>query len=133
MKNVIKITTCICILAYVLNSCTKEDDVNPTDDTTSFSGTWNVSENSKEFGSSTYKANINYTTASTVSINNLYSLTKGTSASVSGRNLTIQPQTIDGFSISGSAILENANRISFKYYVVQSSKKIDTVTSTFTR
>ena len=116
-----------------MSACTKEDDVTPQDDSTTFNGKWNVSENSKEYGTSTYVATIDYATAATVTINKLYSLTKGTVASFSGNNLTIQPQTIDGVTLSGTGVRENSNRISFKYYVELTAKKTDTVSSVFTR
>ncbi len=90
-------------------------------------------KNSKEYGTSTYVATIDYATAATVTINKLYSLSKGTVASVNGNNLTIQSQTIDGLNIFGTGTRENNNRISFKYYVQLTAKKADTVSSVFTR
>jgi hypothetical protein len=134
MKNLFRIASCVTMMMIALSSCTKDEDITPDDvDPETFNGTWNVSEKSKEYGASTYVATISSTTGSSVIINRLYSLTKGTNATVSGKNLTIQPQTIDGLSISGSAVLENNNRVSFKYYVQITAKKVDTVSSIFTR
>lgn len=100
MKNVLRLAGCMSILAIALSSCTKEDDVKPDDDTQIYNGSWNVSENSKEYGTSKYTVTINYLSSASVTINKLYSLTKGTVASVNGNNLTIQPQTIDWVSLS---------------------------------
>lgn len=134
MKKVVRIASCFTMMMIAFSSCTKDDNVTPDDvDPDTFIGTWNVSETSKEYGASTYVATISSTTGSSVIINRLYSLTKGTNATVSGKNLTIQPQTIDGLTISGSAVLENVNRISFKYYVQITAKKADTVSSVFTK
>ncbi|HET6227277.1 MAG TPA: hypothetical protein VFF27_13420 [Bacteroidia bacterium] len=135
MKKAVRIASCAMVMLMVaLSSCTKDEDVVPDDaPPETFNGTWNVSENSKEYGASTYVATISSTTGSAVVINRLYSLTKGTNATVSGKNLTIPSQTIDGLNISGSALLENANRISFKYYVQITAKKTDTVASIFTK
>lgn len=133
MKNVFKIVGCISVFALAFSSCTKDDTVTPQDESATFDGTWNVDEKSKEFGPSKYVATISYTTTGTVSINYLYGMRKGTIASVNGKNLTIQSQTIDALTISGTAVMENADRITFNYYVVSSAKKTDTVSSVFTR
>lgn len=131
MKNVLRLAGCMSILAIALSSCTKEDDVKPEDDSQIYNGSWNVSENSKEYGTSKYTVTINYLSSASVTINKLYSLTKGTVASVNGNNLTIQPQTIDWVSLSGTGVRENSNRLSFKYYVKLTAKKTDTVTICF--
>jgi len=134
MKNVFRIVGCVSVfMMTVLSSCTKEDNVTPDDNGSSLAGTWNVSENSKEYGPSTYTATIDVANSTDLTINGLYSLSKGTVAIINGSNLTIQSQIIDGVSISGTGVKENANRVTLKYFVKLTAKKTDTVSSTFTR
>lgn len=120
-----------------VSSCSKDDEVNPTDptdDRAKFRGTWAVAEKSKEFGASTYNVTItDSTTSSHLLIAYLYSFKRKTVASVNDNNLFIPAQVIDGVNVAGSGVLENPKRISLKYTVQMTKTKFDTVTAILTK
>jgi hypothetical protein len=119
------------------SACTKDDDLQPDDpsgDQSQFAGNWSVSETSKIYGVSTYNASIaDSSNTNYVLISYIYGFHTKTRATVSGNSLTISSQVIEGNQVSGSGTLENARRLSLKYYVKISSKQTDTVTATFTK
>jgi hypothetical protein len=121
----------------LLGSCAKEDNVTPDDptmdDKSKFKGNWAVAEKSKDFGNSTYNVTISDSSNSSyLLLAYLYGYHKKTYATVSGNNMTIPKQIIEGGELAGSGILENSRRISLKWTVKTTSTHYDTVTAVLT-
>ena len=121
-----------------LTSCAPEDDPTATpantDPRAKFNGNWAVSENSNDYGPSTYNCTISDSSqASYIFIAYLYGFNKKTVASVSGNTFSIPTQTIQGQNISGSGTLGNANQINLTYYVQTTGTHYDTVTAVLTK
>ena len=139
MKKTIKFLFAAAFTATLfLASCAPEDDPEATPESTDprakFHGNWAVSENSNDYGASTYNCTITDSSASPyIFIAYLYGFNKKVYSSVSGNNLTIPSQIIQGNSVSGSGNLANANQINITYYVQTSLSHYDTVTATLTK
>lgn len=120
-------------------SCSKNEEPEPTTSTNTdprarFHGNWAVSENSKDYGPSTYNLTITDSSNSThILISYLYGFNKKTYATVSGNNFTIPTQSIQGNNVSGSGVLTNANRIDLKYTVQTTGTHYDSVTAVLTK
>jgi len=120
------------------SSCAKEDnslaEPSNSDARTKFLGTWYVSENSKDYGASTYNVTTTDSSdASHILLANLYGFSKKTYGDVSGNNVYIPQQIISGSKISGTGTLINNNRINLSYLVQTSTNHYDTVTAVFTK
>lgn len=139
MKQTIKFLFAATLIGTLfLTSCAPEDDPEVTpessDPRAKFHGNWAVSENSNDFGSSTYNCTITDSSASPyIFMAYLYGFNKKVYSSVSGNNLTIPSQIIQGNSVSGSGTLTNANQVNLTYYVQTSLSHYDTVTATLTK
>ena len=119
--------------ALLITSCSKQEDPTPTPAAT-FKGTWHVSENSKDFGSSTYNCTISDSSDGThLLLAYLYGFNKKIYGTPNGNNLTIPAQTIQGNSVSGSGVLANATQINLSYWVRSTSTHYDTVTAVLTK
>lgn len=119
-----------------LSSCAKTDDVNPTtgDAREKFLANWYVSENSVDFGTSTYNVTItDSTNASYILFAYLYGYNRKISATVSGNNFSIPAQTIQGNTVSGSGTLTSTNRIDMTYLVRTTGTHYDTVRAVLTK
>ena len=134
MKKISSISLVLTLFGVLFfASCAKETPA-PTSTAPIFTGYWNVSENSKDFGASTYNCTISDSTDGThLLCAYLYAFNKKTYATKSGSNLIIPAQTIQGNSISGSGILVNANRLNLSYLVRTTATHYDTVTAVLTK
>src|SRR3990167_2750000 len=90
------------------------------DETTTLDGTWSCSESSQIYGSTSYEVNIetDASDANKISLENFYNLgyQNKVTASLSGDNISISSQTIDGYKISGSGTKNSGTSLSFEYY-----------------
>lgn len=120
-----------------LASCAKDDTSDPTNpqNTDKFSGNWQISEDSKIYGKSTYNLVISEDPNNTANrfISYLYGFKTKTTATVNGSNISITKQTIDGQNVSGSGVLANNTQINLTYYVQSTATKYDTVTAILTK
>lgn len=121
-----------------LASCAPEEDPQVTpensDPRDKFHGNWTVSENSVDYGASTYNCTITDSSASPyIFIAYLYGFNKKIYSSVSGSSFSIPSQIVQGNSVTGSGVLVNANQINLTYYVQTSISHTDTVTATLTK
>lgn len=121
-----------------LSSCSKTDDpaVTPTssDPRDKFVANWYVSENSHDFGSSTYNVAISDSTNSSyILFGYLYGYNRKTYATVNGNNFSIPSQIIQGQTILGSGVLSNASRIDMTYLVRTTSSHYDTIRAVLTK
>ncbi|MBN2613457.1 MAG: hypothetical protein JXB00_18020 [Bacteroidales bacterium] len=104
MKKQILLKTYVLILfsltGYILSGCEKEDDAPARDQ---FLGVFTVVESCGS-GNDTYEIIImeSGTNANAIIINNLYDWEESASASISGNNVTIPSQLLDGITFSGS-------------------------------
>ncbi len=139
MKKSINLLAATAFIATLfLASCATEDDpeVTPanTDVREKFHGNWSISENSVDYGSSTYNCTITDSSASAyIFIAYLYGFNKKVYANVSGSTFSIPSQIVQGNSVSGNATLVNANQINLTYLVRTSISHTDTVTATLTK
>ncbi len=107
------------------------------DETTTLDGTWSCSETSVVYGSTNpYEVNIT-TDASNenkIYLENFYDLgyNNKVTATLSGDNISISSQTIDGYTISGSGTKNSESSLSFTYYSYDGADH-DTITSTYTK
>ena len=115
------------LLAYLafagtllISSCAKEDDENTGDARDKFVGSWKCTEteNSNPPVTSTFTITISKSSGSSVNIGNINNLGSSVQASalVSGNVMTINTQTIDNFSVSGTGNYSD-NRIEMSYKV----------------
>ena len=123
----------------LLTGCGKDDETQPENPSTSsdpragFIGQWAISENSSQTGVATYNVNIaDSTNASYVLISYLWGTHTKVRATVSGSNISVPTQIVEGNSFSGSGTLANAHRINLTYYVNQGGS-IDTVVAALTK
>lgn len=139
MKKIIQLFLATVLFGgLILTSCNQQDDptVTPTntDPREKFHGNWAVSENSKDYGTSTYNCTITDSSqASYIFIAYLYGFNKKAYSTVSGNNLTIPTQIIQGNSLSGNGVLSNANQINLTYYVQTTGTHYDTITAVLTK
>lgn len=122
----------------LLSSCAK-DDPEPTtpagsDPRTNFHGHWYVSETSSSSGPATYYTDITDSSdASFILFSYLYGYHTKVRATVSGNNLTIPSQVVEGNNISGTGTLTNLNRLNLHYLVWLGGANYDTVTAVLTK
>lgn len=140
MKKLISISLAATLFGILFfSSCAKEDPATPNDPTgtdprTKFLGHWYVSENSHDFGTSTYYSDItDSTNASYIMMSGLYGYNFKTHATVSGSNFTIPSQPFPVGSISGNGVLSNSTQINLTYYVRTTTTHYDTVTAVLTK
>lgn len=139
MKKIFNILFATVLMSTLfLASCATDETEEPTPTTTDvrekFHGNWAVSENSTDFGASTYNCTITDSSVSPyVFIAYLYGFNKKTYASISGNSISIPLQTIQGQNVSGNGTLVNADQINLTYYVKTSSVHYDTVTAILTK
>ena len=132
MKKVIELSLTTALFGVlILTSCSKQDAPAPTP---TFIGTWHVSENSKDYGASTYNCTISDSSDAThLLFTYLYGFNKKIYGTHSGSNVTIPSQSVQGNSVSGSGVLANANRINLSYWVRTTTTHYDTVTAVLTK
>jgi hypothetical protein len=139
MKKIFNILIATVLMSTLfLASCATDETEEPTPTTTDarekFHGNWSVSENSTDFGTSTYNCTITDSSVSPyIFIAYLYGFNKKIYSSVSGNNITIPVQTIQGQNVSGNGTLVNADQINLTYYVRTTSVHYDTITATLTK
>ncbi len=135
MKKLISFISAASLFGILFfTSCSKQEDPAPTTSSPTFVGNWRISENSKDYGPSTYNVTIaDSSNASYIQIAYLYNLNKKTYATVSGNNFTIPKQLIQGNYVSGTGVLTNANRIDMKYLVQTTGTHYDTLTAGLTK
>jgi len=139
MKKVIQpLFAAILMGALFFASCSKQDDPinepNNADPRAKFVGNWYVTENSTDYGSSTYNCTISDSTnASYILIGCVYGFNKKAYATVSGNNFSIPAQIIQGSSVSGGGTLANANQINMTYYVQVTISHYDTIVAVMTK
>ena len=122
------------LLIVFLYSCEKIGTGGSTDIAAKLSGNWAVSENYSLLKSTldTYNTyiTIDEVDSNTVFISNFYQIgpTYDIEATISGSNITIPMQTVDGFIFSGSGIIsKNYKTITWKYKVVYETNEVDNV------
>ena len=139
MKKIIHLFFASVLMSTLfLTSCAPEDDQAATpenaDPRTKFNGNWDIAESSTDFGQSTSNCTITDSTVSPyVLVAYLYGFNKKIVSSISGSNITIPVQTIQGQNVSGSGTLVNANQINLTYYVQTTNVHYDTITATLTK
>ena len=139
MKRYISYKVCLLLVVFCY-SCEILDDL---DTETGYVrdqivDTWRCEETSEIFGKSAYLVDISksFSDSSNIILDNFYNLGFGVEvvASLSGFKVNIQPQIVDGNTISGKGtIAGNYRSISFDYTVNDGGGKIDRVTADFTR
>lgn len=122
-------------------SCEKDDtnsnnNNNTGDPRGAFVGTWVCDEESQLFGNNTYSVDINMHSSITnrIVIDNFYNLgfqESHAQVDVSGNNMTIFFQNINGFDVSGSGVLAT-NKINLTY-TADDGAGPDHVTATYTK
>jgi hypothetical protein len=140
MKKILSLSAAATLFGILfLTSCAKNEEPEPTTPTSSdprarFHGNWAVSEDSKDYGPSTYNLTIADSSNSThILFSYLYGFNKKTYATVSGNNIIIPVQVIQGNNVSGSGALTNANRIDLSYLVQTTGTHYDTVKYVLTK
>ncbi len=139
MKKTINLLYATLVIGTLfLASCSPKDDpeVTPTssDPREKFHGNWYVTENSKDYGTSTYNCTITDSSSSPyIFIAYLYGFNKKIYSSVSGNNLTIPSQIIQGNNVSGSGVWINSTHVNLTYYVQTTISHYDTITATLTK
>lgn len=138
MKRYISYKVCLLLVVFCY-SCEILDDL---DTETGYVrdqivDTWRCEETSEIFGKSAYLVDISksFSDSSNIILDNFYNLGFGVEvvASLSGFKVNIQPQIVDGNTISGKGtIAGNYRSINFDYTVDDRGSKIDNVTAIFT-
>jgi hypothetical protein len=122
-----------------LNSCKKEEDPEPTtsgstDPRDRFVATWFNSENSIDFGPSTYNVTVSDSSNSSyIMFGFLYGFNKRIYATVGGNSFNIPSQLVSGNNVTGSGTLTNSNQINMTYIVQTTGTHWDTVTCVLTK
>jgi hypothetical protein len=123
----------------MFSSCAKEEEPEPetpgtTDPRAAFHGHWYISENSTQTGTATYYVDItDSSNASFIQLAYLWGTHTKIRATVSGSNLTIPSQVVEGNSFSGAGVLTNSNQINMSYWVNQGGGVIDSITAVLTK
>jgi hypothetical protein len=142
MKNVISFSLATVLFGTLfLASCAKDDNSQTATPTSSdprakFLGNWAIQEHSTDYPPPDQTYNVTVTDSSDAShilFAYLYGFNKKIYASVSGTNLTIPQQIIQGQNISGTGVLVNGNQINLSYTVQTSSTHTDNVTAVLTK
>lgn len=119
----------IAFLLFV-TACIRDEEITVLD------GTWTSSETSSLFGSTSYEVNItsDANNPNLIYLENFYNLgfSNKVTANVSGDNIVITTQTVDGYEISGSGTIINDNSLSFSYTAYDGADT-DNVTSSYAR
>lgn len=120
-----------------LASCAKEEEpeTDPNaDPRAKFNGNWSITENSKDYGASTYNVTISDSSnTSHILFSYLYGFNKKVYATVSGKSFEIPSQGIQGNNVSGEGVLVNTNQINMTYFVQSTTTHFDTITATLTK
>lgn len=128
-KKYTVILTAAAILAVTLYRC-------ETDTNTSLEGSWKVQESHSYIGQYTFYVTIgaNPDDPSVVYIDNFMRMGSGKEvyANVSGDNITLPSQDINGHTVEGSGTVVNNNRLEFSF-TDNDGGNIEEVTSIFTR
>ena len=122
----------------LLSSCSKEDDPEATpasgDPRARFTGHWLITEHSSISGSGSYYVDItDSTNASYIQFAYLYGYHTRIRATVSGSNLTIPAQLVEGNNVSGNGTSVNASQMSLHYVVALGGSSYDTVNATLAK
>jgi hypothetical protein len=123
----------------LISSCAKEEEPEPvtpvaTDPRAAFHGHWYISENSSANGTSTYYVDITDSSSSSfIQFAYLNGYHTKIRATVSGSNLSIPSQVVEGNNVSGSGVLTNANQINMNYLVWLGGSSYDTITAVLTK
>ena len=138
MKKLISISLAAILLGVLFfSSCAKEDPATPNDPSdprAKFHGHWYVTENSQDFGASTYYSDItDSTNASFILLSGLYGYNVKTHATVSGSNFSIPSQAFPAGTISGNGVYTNSTLINLTYYVRTTTTHYDTITASLTK
>ena len=139
MKRYISYKVCLLLIVFCY-SCEILDDL---DTETGYVrdqivDTWRCEETSEIFGKSAHLVDISksLSDSSTIILDNFYNLGFGEEvvAGLNGYNINIQPQIVDGNTISGNGIITgNYRSINFDYTVDDRGGKIDNVTAIFAK
>lgn len=132
MKRNFLFLIAISFIIISLSSC-EEDNISSS----SVIGTWKCMEYSNIYSPNPYFVDIIRETYDTtlIRIDNFYNLGYGKeiTAQLDGSNIIIQPQSVDGFSISGTGeISSNYKQIEWDY-TVDDGSAIDIVNAIYTR
>lgn len=119
-------------------SCSKEEEPEPSPGTTDprdkFNAVWFNSENSVDFGPSTYNVTISDSSnASYIMFGFLYGYNKRIYATVGGNSFNIPGQLVSGNTVTGSGTLVNADQINMTYIVQTTGSHWDTVSCVLTK
>lgn len=139
MKKAFNFTLAFALMGMLfIASCSPEDDpeIKPEQENPreKFHGNWYVSENSKDYGASTYYCTISDSSVSPhILLAYLYSYHTKIHASVSDNNFTIPTQLIEGNNVHGSGKYMSATQLKLTYYVQTTSTHYDTITATLTK
>ena len=126
------------LLLISLFSCQKdEENNNSSGSAISINGTWVCEESSQLLGNSIYSVYISPHSSITnrVVMDNFYNLgvqISNAQIDVSGNNLTLFSQNINGFDVNGSGTIVNNSKINLSYSAEDGSG-IDNVTAVFTK
>lgn len=141
MKNKLKRLIALGFLGIIiaLTSCdgeSSDDDDDMVDPRDKFVGSWNVEEKaSNDPAAVHYTANVDYSQNSAyIKIHNIYFLSADeyVEALVTGDNLTISPQTVCDFEISGSGRYVSGDKFTLDYQA-EDNADIITINSTYTK
>lgn len=130
--NNVRFISFLLISFLIINSC-EPDQEDIRDEIT---GQWTCTETINNNQNVGYKVSIDKSDsdASTIYINNFYDINARISVTVEGRNLTIDPQTGEGFTFSGSGtVSSDYETIELTYTANDGAGGIDHVKSTYRR
>lgn len=124
------------ILSLIVISCQPDDGLDTGDIRDEYVGKWNCAEVSQIYGTSNYTVSITKGSQDDIiKVSNLYNIGDQNEVlfTVFDNNITINNQTVDGNTFSGSGTSET-NYSSFNLnYTAVSGGDSDNVTSTFTK
>lgn len=138
MNRILKNTLIIVALSLFVIACEPADDPEPTGDPRdAIEDTWECNEVSPSYGETTYSVDIaiDPNNSNGVVMDNFYNLGfgKDVTATLSGDNLTISSQLVDGTTISGSGLISGNKKLIDWSYSVDEGDGAETVTASFTR
>ncbi len=138
-KIILPVLAATLIGMLFLNSCAKDDTTTPEttssgDPRAKFHGHWFISEHSSMAGNTSYYVDIADSSNTT---NILFAYLNGyhtrIRATVSGNNLTIPLQVVEGNNVSGGGSVVNANQVNLSYLVGLGGSSYDTITAVLTK
>ena len=139
MNRILKNTLIIASLSLFVIACEPEDEpgVISEDARSAIEYTWECNEVSPTYDESTYTVDIaiDPNNSDGVVMDNFYNLGfgKDVTATLSGDNLSISSQVVDGTTISGSGLISGNRKIIDWSYSVDEGNGAETVTASFTR